>query len=1228
MIAVMNRAKLDIPVSRSRPRTHRRRGRPMGAENQPPGAARDRPNPMPHDPGAGPAARTEGERYGELLDFIKESFEREEFEMFLELKGYADVTESLNESTSGKRYFFDAVKALDRRGLIDGAFFEHLAKERPVKAEQIRKLASSWARGGPGPLLDGDHAAVYRAIVRYYPSLRDHAINFGDDLKAADRFVGRDELFRRLEAFEKNRPSGYFRVVADAGLGKTVLAAAAAKRRKAPIFFANASRGLTRPDQCLNHLAVELIARFGLARDHLPDRAGEDSAFLGKILAEAAAVAPGPLRIVVDALDEADPPGPGRNPLLLPDRLPRGVYMLLTHRPGPVSLATAAETADEEYHIIASGASQQADIEAYLRREADRPEIQGARRAANPPISVERFVGFLKGKSEGNFKYLDYVLADIADRQPGFDPLELESLPSGLRGYYQQFWSQIEQVKGQEGWTEWDGLYRPTIAFLAAAREAVPASWLGAMISRPADEIEERALQRWRRFLGQEHQGESERWRVIHQSFVDFLIKERKADLRKTHDRVASFYLSAWGGLETGLPALFDPARREEFDAYGLRHLTEHLERAGRTDDLHYLLRLERRYGGDETGPARVENAWYAAHERMGQTGEYMNDLARAARLVQVADRPDIEPRKVKERIGLGIRYALISSSMSSMVRNILPELITTLVERGVWAPSQGLAYARRIPVLERRIRALIEISPHLDEQARETLSLEVLEMARDMKGELARVAIMVMLGYGKEALESARAISDEVIQVQALELLAPRLSEDLLPSAMDAALAISDEGRRAGALAALAPRLSEDLLPSAMDAALAISDEGRRGAVLVVLVRRLAAFGHVAEATEAMRAMKYVAHRVLGLATLGRVEEALETAKGIEDRRDRAEVLKLLAPDLSASLVRKAMEMARAIENMQDRFKAMTALLSRLASLGHVEEALETAERIGDRELWVPAISALAPHLSEASVLRTIKASQGVKYAPLPVQILTALVKRLVILGNAQQALMEIRRINDEVDQVRVLTTLGRATERIRMTSMIESAFRYDEASSTPSHREPLIEFESDLLNAEVSRLMALGQPERALEVARTIFERANRVRALAISGAIDEALEEARGLSSRRWAGVMATVAPRLAELGRADEAMELVRGLNDGDEEEFRAQALAALAARLTTLPSTQILPLWDKTLRLSATQLRRKLLADLAALAPFIASLGGPEALEETCQAIQDVGRWWP
>ncbi len=219
--------------------------------------------------------------------------------------------------------------------------------------------------------------------------------------------------------------------------------------------------------------------------------------------------------------------------------------------------------------------------------------------------------------------------------------------------------------------------------------------------------------------------------RAVHQSFVDFLVEERKVDLRAAHDRVASFYLSAWGGLDAGLPALFNPARREELDDYGLRHLAEHLERAGHLDHLHHLLRTERRPDSDETGTVRAENAWYAARERVGQTEGYMIDLARAARLVQVADRTDLEPRQLKACISLGIRYALMSTSLRSLALNIPTALLAALIEKRVWLAPQGLAYARVLPPA-RRVDALIGISSHFGSQGKGTVLREALDSAGD----------------------------------------------------------------------------------------------------------------------------------------------------------------------------------------------------------------------------------------------------------------------------------------------------------------------------------------------------------------------------------------------------------------------------------------------------------------------------------------------------------------
>ena len=316
---------------------------------------------------------------------------------------------------------------------------------------------------------------VYHTIVRHYAPLKDHIIpDFSELMTTTTRwFVGCEAIFVTLEEFQARHPCAYFRITADAGLGKTALAAEIARLYRAPAFFANASQGLTRPDQCLNHLCAECIVRFGLEYDHLPPRAGEDTTFFRQVLADAVRKAGGPLWVVVDALDEADVLLPGRNSLLLPNHLPDDVYIILTHRPGEYSLVTDPYTPIKEYTIAWNDPTQQSDINTYLRCQAERPEIHSALQEAIPPISVEHFVVGLQEVSQGNFKYLDYVIADIITREPGFDPLNLDALPKGLNGYYQQFWDRMVQVRSEEGWKEWHTLYRPVIALLGASREPV-----------------------------------------------------------------------------------------------------------------------------------------------------------------------------------------------------------------------------------------------------------------------------------------------------------------------------------------------------------------------------------------------------------------------------------------------------------------------------------------------------------------------------------------------------------------------------------------------------------------------------------------------------------------------------------------------------------------------------------------------------------------------------------
>ncbi|HKM55588.1 MAG TPA: hypothetical protein VJY33_19440 [Isosphaeraceae bacterium] len=130
------------------------------------------------------------------------------------------------------------------------------------------------------------------------------------------------------------------------------------------------------------------------------------------------------------------------------------------------------------------------------------------------------------------------------------------------------------------------------------------------------------------------------------------------------------------------------------------------------------------------------------------------------------------------------------------------------------------------------------------------------------------------------------------------------------------------------------------------------------------------------------------------------------------------------------------------------------------------------------------------------------------------------------------------------------------------------------------------------------------------------------DRGKGTVLKGAM-EAVREIRGVRDRAQA--LVALVPRLAELGQVEQALEVARGIGDAKE---RARALAALAPKLAKLIRAQVLPLWEETLRFSSTHSRADLLADLDALAPIIAALGGAEAICESCLAIQDVGRWWP
>ena len=238
-------------------------------------------------------------------------------------------------------------------------------------------------------------------------------------------------------------------------------------------------------------------------------------------------------------------------------------------------VADRAEHTDRALPHCLGRPRQQTDIALHLQRQAQRAEIRRALQGAHPPIAPERFVAVLQERSEGNFKYLDYVLADIEARERASIRYTWRSCRGAWTATTSTSGTALEALGKAEGWADWRDLYEPVLAFLAAAGEPVTALWLALQSRRHTDEVADRVLWRWQRFLRRERRGSDETWAIVHQSFADFLAT--KPDLAAAYKAIARYYLN----FTNSWP---------DDDGYAFRHLSRHLARANMAAELGDLI--------------------------------------------------------------------------------------------------------------------------------------------------------------------------------------------------------------------------------------------------------------------------------------------------------------------------------------------------------------------------------------------------------------------------------------------------------------------------------------------------------------------------------------------------------------------------------------------------------------------------------------------------------------
>jgi len=278
-------------------------------------------------------------------------------------------------------------------------------------------------------------------------------------------FVGRDFIFDQIEKFIKgDQKKGYFIIEGKPGAGKTSLAAQLVKTQGYVHHFNIRSDGTRWTDLFLRNICAQLIAKYELER-HLPtDSQLKDNGYLLTLLQSVSSkLIPKKESaiIVIDALDEVDDTvlASGATVLYLPriEQLPDNIYIVATVREkAPVKLPV-----DPSFYIDPNSPQNRDDIRKYIIQKLSAPGIQ--RYIKKQDLTEEAFIKQLEDKSQGNFMYLRHILPAIED---GFyEDRKLESLPDGLKRYYEEQWERMHGTDDEA----WFNYKLPVLMALAAA---------------------------------------------------------------------------------------------------------------------------------------------------------------------------------------------------------------------------------------------------------------------------------------------------------------------------------------------------------------------------------------------------------------------------------------------------------------------------------------------------------------------------------------------------------------------------------------------------------------------------------------------------------------------------------------------------------------------------------------------------------------------------------------
>jgi Effector-associated domain 10 len=387
--------------------------------------------------------------------------------------------------------------------------------------------------------------ALVEAIRQPTSYIRSQFKSLIDD-KTKD-FVGREYVFDAINAFIANNPKGYFTIIGDPGQGKSAILAKYVQDTGCIAHFNQLLQGPNRADQFLESICRQLVERYQLPYDPLPNNAKQDGEFLSQLLDEVAQQRKGEKIIIsVDALDEVDINSyrDAANILYLPAHLPDGVYFILTRR-RDVEVPLTSYAPMQTISLLDYQTDSQRDVRTYIGNRVNSSENLRQRVDVRGETIIE-FTDKIALKSDNNFMYLRYVLIDIESGL--YQDLTLEQFPQGLQSYYDFHWRRmgmndeplpLEKIR--------------IIVILGAVKEPVSQRKV-CDYSGEKPLIVQNILFKWKQFLHELLKDDEKRYIIYHSSYRDFLHslteKNYPVTFKEIHKRIAKVELKVWNKVK------------------------------------------------------------------------------------------------------------------------------------------------------------------------------------------------------------------------------------------------------------------------------------------------------------------------------------------------------------------------------------------------------------------------------------------------------------------------------------------------------------------------------------------------------------------------------------------------------------------------------------------------------------------------------------------------------